>query len=354
MIFDPILNLFRGRAITIPPYDGAFRPNTALETAEILHEVAAPDNLCQTKDRILLTSGCDLLQIDPAGAACMSLAVYPAPITSLAISPDGKQALSLADGRLLIDGETIQLSPEIRCITALSFDADDHLYLCNGSDSRPTTDWAVDLMEKGCRGSVWQISPDGRQPNCLARNLAWPSGILVQQERLVVSEGWRHRLFSMAKSGGQPVPMLDKIPGYPGRLTPSRFGGAWLAIFAPRNRLVEFILQEDDYRRDMMREIPRSQWIAPSLVPSNSFLDPLQCGAIKTMGVRKPWAPGRSYGLAVRLDAELQPIASYHSRADGTHHGITSIAEIDGHIWVAACGGNRLLDLGAVHELGAV
>jgi hypothetical protein len=353
MIFDPILDLFRGRAITIPPYDGAFRPNTALETARVLHEVAAPDNLCRTKDGILLTSGCELLQIDPGGTACTSLAAYPAPITSLAISPSGKQALSLADGRLLIDGETIQLPPEIRCITALAFDADEQLYLCNGSETRPATDWVVDLMERGCLGSVWQISPDGRESNRLAQNLAWPSGILIQRERLVISEGWRHRLFSLAKSGGQQVPLLDKVPGYPGRLTSSRFSGAWLAVFAPRNRLVEFILQEDAYRRDMMREIPRAQWIAPSLVPGNSFLDPLQCGAIKTMGVRKPWAPGRSYGLAVRLDAELRPVASYHSRADGMHHGVTSIAEIDGHIWVAAQGGNRLLDLGTVHELGA-
>ena len=29
MILDPVLDLFRGRAVTIPPMDGAFRPNTA-------------------------------------------------------------------------------------------------------------------------------------------------------------------------------------------------------------------------------------------------------------------------------------------------------------------------------------
>ena len=33
MIFDPILDIFRGKAVTIPPMDGALKPNTALDDA---------------------------------------------------------------------------------------------------------------------------------------------------------------------------------------------------------------------------------------------------------------------------------------------------------------------------------
>ena len=39
MIFDPILDLFRGKAVTIPPMDGAFRPNTALDEADAVLEI---------------------------------------------------------------------------------------------------------------------------------------------------------------------------------------------------------------------------------------------------------------------------------------------------------------------------
>ena len=46
MIFDPLLDLFRGKAVTIPPMDGALQPNTALEEAEAIVRPAAPDNLC--------------------------------------------------------------------------------------------------------------------------------------------------------------------------------------------------------------------------------------------------------------------------------------------------------------------
>ena len=39
---DPILDLFRGKAVTIPPMDGALKPNTALDEAEVVVAALAP------------------------------------------------------------------------------------------------------------------------------------------------------------------------------------------------------------------------------------------------------------------------------------------------------------------------
>ena len=33
MIFDPILDIFRGKAVTVPPMDGALKPNTCRSCA---------------------------------------------------------------------------------------------------------------------------------------------------------------------------------------------------------------------------------------------------------------------------------------------------------------------------------
>jgi hypothetical protein len=63
------------------------------------------------------------------------------------------------------------------------------------------------------------------------------------------------------------------------------------------------------------------------------------------MGIHKPWSPSRSYGLAARLDADLRPIASFHSRADGTRHGITSVVEAQGLVLASAKGGNAIIGL---------
>ena len=46
------------------------------------------------------------------------------------------------------------------------------------------------------------------------------------------------------------------------------------------------------------------------------------------MGIHKPWSPSRSYGLVVKLDAQLRPVASFHSRANGRRHGVTAVAEV--------------------------
>ena len=65
MIFDPILDLFRGKAVTIPPMDGAFRPNTALDEADAVLEIAAPDNLAFDGTHLLFSSGTDVLSLAP-------------------------------------------------------------------------------------------------------------------------------------------------------------------------------------------------------------------------------------------------------------------------------------------------
>ena len=72
----------------------------------------------------------------------------------------------------------------------------------------------------------------------------------------------------------------------------------------------------------MMEEIDPRYWIAPALRSGNTFLEPMQGGSLKTMGVLKPWAPPRSYGLVIRLDDAGPVRYSLHSRVDGKHHGI--------------------------------
>ena len=137
--------------------------------------------------------------------------------------------------------------------------------------------------------------------------------------------------------------LLDDLPGYPARLTAAGSGGFWLSVFAPRDQLVEFILQERPFCARMMNEVEPDYWMAPALVSGQTFLEPLQGGAIRQLGKLKPWAPSRSYGLLVRLNAHLQPVASFHSRADGRHHGITSAVEMSGRVVLTSKGGNAVI-----------
>ena len=132
--------------------------------------------------------------------------------------------------------------------------------------------------------------------------------------------------------------MLDEIPGYPGRIRRRPTGGFWLAIFAPRSPLIEFVLREPGYRKSMLAELAPEHWIAPSYISGRSFHEPLQGGALKQMGILKPWAPTRSYGLVVEIDADFIPQRSFHSRSGGKRHGITSALEHEGTLWLISRG----------------
>jgi hypothetical protein len=132
--------------------------------------------------------------------------------------------------------------------------------------------------------------------------------------------------------------VLEGLPAYPARLSRGADGAVWLALFAPRSQLVEFVLREDRYRRRMIDEIAPDHWLAPTLRAGGSPLEPTQQGGVRQLGVLKPWSPSRSYGLVARLDAAYRPVVSLHSRANGRRHGVTSCLEFEGRVYFAAKG----------------
>lgn len=341
MIFDPILDLFRGKAITIPPLDGALRPNTALDDAEVVAGIPSPDNLVWLDGRAVCSSGAAVIALEHGQPR--QIAEFPAEVTALAVSPEGKLAVTTDDGKLSEGGHEVPLPGGIGCITALAYGPDGALWLANGSARHPASGWVADLMEHGATGSVWRRLP-GQDFHKVAGGLAWPNGLLPDPGGVTVSESWKHQLIRL--EGGRMTPVLRHLPGYPARLSPAADGGAWLAVFAPRTRLIEFVLLEKHYRYDMMAEVPRDYWIAPALRSGQSFLEPLQCGGIRTMGIHKGWSPSRSYGLVVRLDADFAPVASLHSRANGHRHGVTSVIEAGGRVLIASKGGDAVLGTG--------
>ncbi len=67
-----------------------------------------------------------------------------------------------------------------------------------------------------------------------------------------------------------------------------------------------------------------------------TFREPLQGAGVKHLGILKPWAPTRSFGLLVRLDDHCPPVDSLHSRANGRSHGVTSAVAHEGRLYVTA------------------
>jgi hypothetical protein len=333
----------RGEAsITIPPMDGAFRPNDLLDLAPPVFAAPAPDCLAVTSQGVLVSSDRSLFRVEkPAGAVVAS---FEKPIAALAGLPDGGAAVALIDGGIVfvggrLGGTLLAKNPEASCITALAPASDGALLVANGSATNTQTEWQRDLMEKNVSGSVWRVDPSNGAYARLAGDLAYPYGLLEDGGSVVVSESWRSALTRISPgANGRKEAALENLPAYPSRLSRADDKSIWLALFAPRSQLIEFVLRENRYRRRMIREIDADYWVAPCLRSGVTPLEPTQQGGVRQLGVLKPWSPSRSYGLVARLDTAFRPTVSLHSRAQGRRHGVTSCLMLGDRLFFAAKG----------------
>lgn len=330
-------------SITVPVMDGALKPNDLLESAAGVATIAAVDNAVVVAGGLLVSSGERIMEVDASGKQ-REHSRHEAPISCLAVSAGGAIAIGLDALGLKIaggkhDGKLFSrlAGGRLDCPTAAMFLDEDTLLACNGSASFPAAKWSHDLVHLGNTGTVARIDLTAERPPVdLATGLCFPAGICAPagaSGEVVVSEAWRHRLIALAVDRpSPPAEVLSGLPGYPGRLHGSAAGGYWLALFAVRSQLQEFVLRENRFRKQMIAEIDPEFWIAPALASGHSFKEPLQAGGVIRLGIHKPWAPTRSYGLVLRLDADFQPVWSAHSRAGATRHGITSLVEAGGRL----------------------
>jgi len=342
--------LGRGDAtITVPSFDGALKPNQALERAETLFECAAPEDLATDGVNIYLADGANLARIERNGAT--TIRAFDRPVTALTCLPGGAIAVALNGREVHVYPDPAAVNPSIifagtgmRSINALAPSGDQALYATDGSATRDAGEWAWDLMERGHSGRTLRLDLSTKDVTVLAQGLHYAFGVCAMDGAALISESWRHRLIAVAPNGTSKV-VLSHLPVYPSRLSPARGGGWWLTAFIARTQLVEFVLREPAYRKRMMAEIDPKYWIVPRLSSGRSFKEPMQGAHLKTMGVVKPWAPPRSYGLVIRLDAAGKPMFSLHSRVDGFNHGIVSAVECGDWLYMIAKGPRRVLRL---------
>ena len=326
----------RGRhSIFVPVMDGPLKPNEFLDNVQVILEKPEVDNLILAKNKILCSSGADLLVVEETGNQKI-LYQFDSDITSMSANKNnGEIAVALLEGKVVIcsiDPFREKKQFKENCVTSMTFNNELLMYT-KGSDQYLADKWKNDLMSLGETGSILINNLDGNPSKKLFGNLLWPSGIaLISENIFCVSEAWSHRVSffdfnntnrSISNTGRK----IEKLPAYPGRLFfDTKKNELWVTFFAPRNQLVEFILTEDEYRNRMVDEIEASLWVSPCYRSGKQVREPLQQSGIKTMGYLKPWAPAFSYGLVVNFDMDLNALSSFHSRTNGSFHGTTSMA----------------------------
>lgn len=341
----------------IPALDGAYSPNSALESLpELAAGIPDADDVCVFGDGLLVASRNQLQQLKAGESVTSTFAEFKQNITALASLNDGRIAVALEDGSLRIldaagnpQATLDNAQFNLACVTALCEHPDGGIYLTVGSSRHSASDWVWDLMQGNEHGELWRWDPASGKAERLLQSLAWPNGLCFEPDgrSVLFTQAWNHSLTRLQLGGGTPGERLQTVvgnmPGYPARITPAADGGYWLALFAMRTQLVEMVLRDKPFKKEMMRCVQPEYWVRPALRTTGSHLEPLQGGGIKKLGIKKPWAPPRSYGLVLPLNADGEPQTSMHSRVDGMRHGITAAREIHGQLVIVSKGSDALL-----------
>jgi sugar lactone lactonase YvrE len=341
----------------IPSMDGAFSPNDRLDrTTPIGEPLPGADAVAEAPDgAICVSAGNKIWRFSGSGYQDRTvLAEFDCNVGALTFDAQGRLFTCTARGLALLDnaGNTTKLVTEAesvpsRCLTAIASAPDGTIFVSDGSTRHGAEDWRVDLMEGNRLGRVIACEPGLNEARVLLRGLNYPAGLAVADGHLWFTEGFAHRLsrapIVAPATIGAPQIVIRNMPGYPSRLSRTRDGGFWLSLFAVRTHLVEFVLREDDFRREMMRTIPQAYWVSPALSSGSDCLEPLQVGGLRALGIEKPWAPPRSYGLLARLDSDGEVVETLHSRVGGRYHGITAAIETAQGAVVISKGSGRVL-----------
>jgi SMP-30/Gluconolactonase/LRE-like region len=357
--------LFPNREIhVIPVLDGAFSPNQRLDQARRLGgEIERPDDIApgpdgalyvSTENRILRCSGADFEErkvFAELGAPVGGLAWTRDGRLLACVSRQGLVALSRSgdvSGRLEnVGGETIS------CPLSVAVARDGAIYLTDGSRGNPPELWLADLMQnRPPSGRLIACDPELKQATLRADKLAWPLGVVVSPDgaEVWVAESWAHRLTAYPRGGAKERVIANNYSGYPARLAGDDAGSVWIAFFGLRTQLTEFVLRERSFCEEMMQTVPLELWIGPALDGRFDYREPTQVGRIKKLGIQKPWAPARSYGLVVRLDSRGEATESLHSRVDGRIHGVTAVLPMGSRVLAVSKGRNCLVELPPAHD----
>lgn len=335
--------------VSVPIFDGALAPNNLLEEAPVFAELVGLEDLAMSPDGVLHAACANhVLRLD-ANGACSTRASFDAPVQAIALGEDGGLAVATGSAVIFEGGQchgkrldALQGEP-LGCINALHTASGSKLLISQGSLKRPYAELSHDLLEHGRSGRVLEYDCISGETRVLASALAYCYGVCSDGARVLASQSWAHSIVGIGDAS--PEVLLRALPGYPARISRAPGGGFWLSVFAGRTQLLEFVLREDDFRAEMMRTIEPRYWVAPALSSGSDFREPLQGGSVKQMGILKPWAPPRSYGLLIRLGPDLLPLYSLHSRVGGVHHGIVSAVEHAGKLFVLSKGSGRILCL---------
>ncbi len=263
-----------------PGYRGVFAPDSSLASFETLSlgghegpESVARDALgrlyVSTRDGTILRWGVEGVAPEAwanTGGRPLGLAFDSSGTLFVADGVRGLLAIDTAGTvRLLadsVDGTRIEFADD------LDVAANGRVYFSDASTKfglRGQSDMdasVLDLLEHGGHGRLLEWDPATGRASVVVSGIEFANGVAMapDQQAVLLCETGRYRILRVGVVGearGLVTPVLEALPGFPDNISRAANGTYWVALFAPRNALVDRLSASPNLRKVLLR-IPRA------------------------------------------------------------------------------------------------
>lgn len=267
------------------------------------------------------------------GSDCRVLANTGGRPLGLSITADGTVLVADAVKGLLsltLDGEITALATTAEGIHLgftddLDVDAAGRIYFSDASWKFGYGEHLLDALEHGARGRLLRYEPARGEAVTLLANRQFANGVALGPEDayVLVNETTEYkitRMWLLGDKAGQIETFAENLPGFPDNLSFNGRDRFWVALYAPRDALLDSILPNP-----FLREI-----------------------AARLPGFLQPAPERRAFILGLDLDGRV--VEQYQFSGKGAFAPITSVREHEGWLYLGslsdtAMGRIRLDDL---------
>lgn len=180
-------------------------------------------------------------------------------------------------------------------------------------------DWILDGLEGRPNGRLLSYNPTTEKTQVVLHNLVSPNGVCCchDEESLLIAQTWLCRIIRYWHSGpqrGRVEVFVDNLPGYLDNINRSSDGGYWVALNGMRSPMYDLTQRSPEFRRRMMKRIPRDEWLYPSM----------------------------NHGFVLKLSGTGEVLDSYWDPGAHSHATITSMREHEGYLYLGGLENNRV------------
>lgn len=209
-----------------------------------------------------------VVQFAPNGASYTELVNTGGRPLGITFGPNGGVVIADAKkGLLLMGKKLLTLATEAEGLGfGFTDDVDNtkfdkNLYFTDASHKFGYGDHMKDLLEHGGNGRLLEYNAASEKTRVLLSGLQFANGVAVgpNDEYVLVNETGQYRVLRYWLKGertGQHEVFIDNLPGFPDNITFNGRDTFWLALFAPRNPLLDELLPGGPFMRRLVARLP--------------------------------------------------------------------------------------------------